>query len=75
MCGEDLEFHPVERMYKCGDCKEFAVMEKRFNEIINSMYKLPKKLKVRHEDDNLEELNNLDREEVMEDFSDSKFLE
>ncbi len=53
-------------------CK-FRINEAKFNEIVSSYYK-PKKQYVSFES-NMSALNNLGRQEVTEDFSDSRFLD
>ena len=50
----------------------FSINKPKFEQLVNDLYK-PKKYK--SIDDNLAELNNLGREMVTEDFSDSPYLD
>lgn len=67
----DSKFLPLS--YKCvrQGC-DFYIGIARFNEIVNSMYS--KKPSQKAFDDNLGDLNNLGRDEMTRDFSDSPHL-
>ena len=72
-CSSDLKADNC--CYVCSriDCT-FTIRQKKFEKIVNDLYK-PKSQRLAFFDENLSELNNLGREEVAEDFSDSKFLD
>lgn len=59
---------------KCESC-DFRISNKKFEEIVNKMYKPHTYPHERNEETALGELNNLGRKEVTEDFGDSHFLE
>lgn len=51
---------------------DFSIGNKKFDEVVNSLYK-PKKFQ--SGEDRLSELNNFGRKEITEDFSDSSHLD
>ena len=61
-------------VYNCDTC-DFAIGKERFNEVVSSLYKQTPEYKIPAQSDTaLSELNNLGREKVTEDYSDSPHL-
>lgn len=70
-CSHELKVEGLlETTFRCSHC-DFSISQGRFDEIISDMYK-PKQRRCAF-GENLSELNNLGREKVSEDFSDSPF--
>lgn len=71
-CNSLLKGKVLEKMYGCTNEKcTFKISEERFNELVKDLYK-PSKWK--SDMDRASEWNNMGRDKVSEDFSDSKTL-
>ena len=61
------------KIYVCDEC-EFVIRKSKFNEIINKMQRPNQQKHYRDHLQNLSDLNNLGRDKVADDFSDSPAL-
>lgn len=71
-CGKALRQKILEMSVECSKC-HFRMSAEKFNDIIEKMFGEKKKRK-KDDDDNSSDLNNLGRDVLSEDFSDSPFL-
>ena len=74
-CNAVVGFESVKQMYTCSNMAEgcdFRIGKEKFEKIVNDLYKPKNRPSF---NDNLSELNNLGREVIAEDFSDSPFLD
>ena len=71
-CVVLLIFDKQYKMHRCEICG-FAISDEKFNQIVENLYRKSKML-IKSDDDRLAELNNLGRDEIAEDFSDSPYL-
>lgn len=60
---------------QCSQC-DFKISNEKFEGLVNKLYHSQKSIDLRYKDieDNLQNLNNLGRTKVVEDFSDSPYL-
>lgn len=74
-CGQILSKGP--RFVSCIGCKAggFTRTLAEFDILMEGAYKKPKFTGIPTEEENMAELNNMGREQVAEDFSDSRALE